>query len=78
MDFYGDVLKHSAISTKVEDKYELNDPLVRSALAMIDDLVKAYDKMYLTFPDIHNNNAGKFGRINAVDQKEPSPSRFLS
>ena len=69
VDFYGDVLKHSAISTKVEDKYELNDPLVRSALAMIEDLVKAYDKMYLTFPDIHNNNAGKFGRINAVDQK---------
>lgn len=70
VDFYGDVLKHSAISTKVEDKYELNDSLVRSALAMIDDLVKAYDKMYLAFPDIHNSNAGKFGRINAVDQKE--------
>ena len=37
---------------------------------MIDDIVKAYDRMYLAFPDIHNSNAGKFGRINAVDQKK--------
>lgn len=69
VDFYGDVLKHPAISTKREDKYILNDSLVRSALEMIDDIVRAYDRMYLTFPDIHNSNAGKFGRINAVDQK---------
>ena len=69
VDFYGDVLKHPDISTKVEDKYELRSPLVRSALDMIDDIVKAYDKMYLAFPDIHNSNAGKFGRINAVEQK---------
>lgn len=70
VDFFGDVLKHSAISTKQEDKYILNDPLVRSALLMVDDIVKAYDKMYLTFPDIYNKNAGKFGRITAVDQKD--------
>ena len=70
VDFYGDVLKHSLISTKLEDKYVLNDSLVRSALLMVDDIVKAYDKMYLTFPDIYNKNAGKFGRINAVEQKE--------
>ena len=70
VDFYGDVLKHSAISTKQEDKYVLNDSLVRSALLMVDDIVKAYDKMYLSFPDIYNRNAGKFGRITAVDQKD--------
>lgn len=70
VDFYGDILKHPEISTKVEDKYVLNDSLVRSALNMIDDIVKAYDNMYIAFPDIHNSNAGKFGRINAVDQKE--------
>lgn len=70
IDFYGDVLKHPEISTKQEDKYILNNSLVRSALEMIDDIVKAYDRMYLAFPDIHNSNAGKFGRINAVDQKK--------
>lgn len=70
VDFYGDVLKHPAISTKQEDKYVLNDSLVRSALLLVDDIVKAYDQMYLSFPDIYNKNAGKFGRINAVDQKD--------
>ena len=70
VEFYGDVLKHPEISTKQEDKYILNNSLVRSALEMIDDIVKAYDRMYLAFPDIHNSNAGKFGRIGAVDQKK--------
>lgn len=70
VDFYGDVLKHPDISTKQEDKYILTNSLVRSALEMVDDIIKAYDRMYLVFPDIHNSNAGKFGRINAVDQKK--------
>ena len=69
VDFYGDVLKHPKVSTKQEDKYILKDPLVRSALQMIDDIVKAYDQMYLVFPEIYNSNAGKFGRITAVEQK---------
>ena len=70
VDFFGDVLKHSVISTKQEDKYVLNNSLVRSALMMTDDIVRAYDQMYLSFPDIYNSNAGKFGRISAVDQKD--------
>lgn len=70
VDFYGDVLKHPQFSTKKEDKYILNNPLIRSALEMIDDIVKAYDRMYFAFPDIHNSNAGKFGRIKAVEQKD--------
>lgn len=70
VDFYGDVLKHQSISTKLEDKYIVNDRLVKSALYMVDDIIKAYDKLYLVFPDIYNSNAGKFGRINAVEQKD--------
>lgn len=70
VDFYGDVLKHTEVSTRREDKYILHNSLVRSALEMIDDIVKAYDRLYLSFPDIHNKNAGKFGRITAVDQKD--------
>lgn len=69
VEFYGDVLKHSAISNKKEDKYVLNNDLVLSALHMVDDIVKAYDKLYLAFPDIYNKNAGKFGRISSVEQK---------
>ena len=63
VDFYGDVLKHPSISEKKEDKYELNSSLVRSALELADDVIKAYDKLYLEFPDIYNGNPGKFGRI---------------
>lgn len=80
IDFYGDVLKHPQISTKKEDKYILHNSLVRSALEMIDDIVKAFDNMYLTFPNIHNSNAGKFGNIGAVDQKKTKcvPVPFLT
>lgn len=66
VDFYGDVLKHPDISEKKEDKYVLKNGLVRSALYLVDDVIKAYDKLYLQFPDIYNKNAGKFGRISAV------------
>ncbi len=66
VDFYGDVLKHPSISEKKEDKYELNSSLVRSALELADDVIKAYDKLYLEFPDIYNGNPGKFGRISSV------------
>ena len=69
IDFYGEVLKHKDISKKVEDKYILQDSLVRSALQMVNDIVKAHDRMYLVFPEIYNGNAGKFGRISAVEQK---------
>lgn len=69
VDFYGEVLKHKEISEKREDKFVLKNSLVESALKMVDDIIKAYDKMYLIFPDIYNKNAGKFGRISAVDQK---------
>ncbi|MBR6775109.1 MAG: hypothetical protein IKM23_05280 [Bacteroidales bacterium] len=70
VDFYGDVLKHPEISSKQEDKYILKNSLVHSALEMVDDIIRAFDNMYITFPDIHNSNAGKFGRIGAVDQKK--------
>lgn len=70
VDFYGDVMKHPSVSKKVEDKYILHDSYVQSALEMVNDIVLAYDKMFLAFPDIYNKNAGKFGRISAVDQKK--------
>lgn len=70
VDFYGDVLKHSDISNKIEDKYVLNNTFVQSALLMVDDIIRAYDKLYVAFPDIYNSNAGKFGRISSVEQKK--------
>ena len=78
VDFFGDVLKHPEISQKVEDKYKLNNNLVMSALRMVDDIVRAYDKMYLSFPNIYNCNAGKFGRISSVEQKKNSDIPFYS
>ena len=78
VDFYGEVLKHPNFSQKIEDKYELQSSLIKSALEMADDIIKSFDKMYLAFPEIYNKNAGKFGRINAVEQKKKYQTPFRS
>ena len=73
-DFYSAVV--GAYSDKNADtgKYELKDPLVQSALDMTVDLMKFYDKIYLEFPSIYNNNSGSFGSIKkGVKMKESRP-----
>lgn len=70
VDFFGDVLKHPAVSERIEDKYRLKNSLVRSALEMVDDILRACDKLYLAFPEIYNSASGKFGRISCVEQKK--------
>ncbi|MDE5826960.1 MAG: hypothetical protein K2H57_05260, partial [Duncaniella sp.] len=70
VDFYGEVLRHPSISEKKEDKYILKDSLVESALLMVNDIIKAYDRMYLSFPLMYNENGGAFGRITSVEMKE--------
>lgn len=70
VEFFGDVMRHPDISAKMGDKYELTSPLVKSAMSLTDDLVKFFDKLYVTFPSIYQRNPGKFGGIKAVEMKE--------
>lgn len=70
VEFFGDVMRHPDISTKEGDKYVLNSPLVKSAMAMADDIITFFDKLYVTFPSIYQRNPGKFCLIKAVEMKE--------
>ncbi|MDE7474084.1 MAG: hypothetical protein K2M71_00475 [Duncaniella sp.] len=80
VDFYGEVLRHPSISEKKEDKYILKDSLVKSALLMVDDIIKAYDQMYLCFPDIYNKKKNgkqsRFGGISSVDMKKDKDGNY--
>lgn len=71
MDFFGDVMRHPEISEKVGDKYALRSTLVKSAIDMVDDLVKFFDRLYVKFPSIYQSYPGKkFGGIKAVEMRE--------
>ena len=70
VDFFGDVIRHREISDKIGDKYVVKSNLIKSALSMVDDLIKFYDKMYIKFPSIYQRNPGKFGGIKAVEMKQ--------
>lgn len=69
VDFFGEVIRHQDVSVKDGDKYVITNPRVKSAMSMIDDLLKFYDKMYLNFPAIYQRTPGKFGGIKAVEMK---------
>lgn len=71
VDFFGDIMRHPDISEKVGDKYELRSTLVKSAIDMVDDLVKFFDRLYVKFPSIYQSYPGKkFGGIKAVEMRE--------
>ena len=76
VDFFGEVIRHQNISEKRGDKYVITDTKVLSAMSMVNDLLKFYDKMYLKFPAIYQRNPGKFGKIKAVDNEKTSKSPF--
>lgn len=62
--------------------YELHNPLVESAFALLEDMPKLYDLIYQRFPDAYNSNEGKFGRIGSVRIFDPgkyseNPQKYL-
>lgn len=75
---YQNLLSSEEVSTKTEDgkTYILHSKAVRSALALVPDVLKAYDLMYLKFKDGYNSTGGKFGRIDAVKSENRSKSKF--
>ena len=69
VDFFGEVIRHPDVSEKRGDQYVITNQRVLSAMTMVDDLLKFYDKLYLKFPSIYQRNPGKFGGIKAVEMK---------
>lgn len=68
--YYRNLMKDSQISKQQLGKYELVDPVIKSGFDLVDDIIKFFDKLYYYFPLIYNYNAGSFGRIKGVTQKE--------
>ncbi len=60
------------VSTEKEGRYTLKNSQVESALKMLEDMPKLYDLIYELFPGAYNKHGGKFGRINAVKEKQKS------
>lgn len=74
--FFNDVIAHPEVSTQEHGKYIIHNTLVKSALDMTEDLMKTYDNLYVSFPDMYNKNQGSFGRINCVNNDVRSTGKF--
>lgn len=74
--FFNDVISHDAISDLEHGKYIIKSPLIKSALDMTEDIMKLFDKLYLSFPDMYNSQQGSFGRITFVKNNVQSSPIF--
>lgn len=74
--FFNDVISHEAISDLEHGKYIIKSPLIKSALDMTEDIMKLFDKLYLSFPDMYNSQQGSFGRITFVKNNVQSSPIF--
>jgi len=70
VDYFNEVLAHSAVSEGEKGKYILKNEIVKSALDLVEDIIKFYDKLYFEFPDLYGTSHGKFGRIGEVKIKD--------
>lgn len=75
--FYRNLMKDSQVSEQQFGKYDLTDKTIKSGLELVDDIIKFFDKLYYYFPQIYNFNAGSFGRIKGVSQKENENGGYL-
>lgn len=76
--YYRKLMKDPQISKQQLGKYELIDSAVKSGFDLVDDIIKFFDKLYYYFPLIYNYNAGSFGRIKGVTQKENELGGYLN
>lgn len=74
--FFNDVISHNSISDLEHGKYIIKSPLIKSALDMTEDIMKLFDKLYLSFPDMYNSQQGSFGRITFVKNNVQSSPIF--
>ena len=76
--YYRNLMKNARISDLQSGKYDLTDPAIKSGFNLIDDIIRFFDKLYYYFPIIYNFNAGAFGRIKGVTQKENENHVYLN
>lgn len=74
--FFNEVIAHEDVSYAEHGKYIIHNSLIKSALNMTEDLMKLFDTLYLTFPEMYNSNQGSFGRITAVKNGVKSKPLF--
>lgn len=74
--FYREVLSDPSVSTKINGRYKITNPLVVSALKLTKDLLSFYDKLYIMFPSIYNSVPGHaFGKTTAC-RVTPKAAKF--
>ena len=79
VDFFNEVMANPEISNEEKGKYVLNSNSVKSALALTDDILHFFDRMFVEFPHLYHKAApGKFGRISSVDNKRKGKTPFGS
>lgn len=73
ISFFNSILDHTEISDEVNGKHILLDDSVKSALDLVADIMKFYDRLFVKFPRMYNNISPGFARISSVTQKEKAP-----
>jgi len=71
IDFFGEVMSHPDVCEEINGRYILKDNAVKSALALVKNILPFFDKLYIEFPNLYHSAApGKFGRISSVEIKQ--------
>jgi hypothetical protein len=70
VDFFNEIMGHPKVSEIEKGRHIIKDPLVMSALELTKDILPFFDWLYLNFPKLYNKNAGAFGKITSVVDKE--------
>ncbi|WP_435653029.1 hypothetical protein ACSC9T_06480 [Pseudomonas putida] len=65
---YSSLLNEESVTTdKKGNIVQIVDPSVKSALSLMKDMPRLFDKMYELMPLAYNSNGGKFGNLNGVE-----------
>ena len=76
VSFFNEIISHPLISVEEHVKYIITNSLIKYALYMTEDLMKFFDRLYISFPDMYNHHQGSFGRISAVKNGVKSKPLF--
>ena len=72
--FFNEVVSNDAFSVQEHGKYIVISSLLKSALDLTEAIMKYFDILYVSFPEMYNKNQGSFGRISCVKNDEKSRS----
>ncbi|KAF0113060.1 MAG: hypothetical protein FD163_19 [Hyphomonadaceae bacterium] len=71
MENFVNLMEDDFVAKQLNGEYELKNTIVGSALDLLKDLPKLYDRIYKNFPRAYNDAGGKFGRISSVKMYDP-------